>query len=592
MLSVFITRRREWLVAAHAALGATILAWGGPYGMELLALVMIGVVALSRGSRYLTWPAFFWAGVIGISGVISFTSGGALEVLFAGVLLLALGHRLELAPAIVAGIGALSVGIHGELAFTYGASMVTIVAATQALFAASVVLLRWTNATKTTWAFGAHLSALCHGALGVLWLVFTIGALGNGSIGVTIEPVILALFGWAILWHGLREKDETDSAVGLGFLVTYVPLHLAALGLVESVPVLLLLVLGCLLVARALAPRFLAPSVERFVRFWRMTAVVAVLGFVGTIGTGALALAVTIVLMGALYGKAPYRSLLLVLAHGLIWFTGAASYEFFPLALTEAITSGFPLFAALVLGWILLVEARGGKPLQLWVTALECLVVSGYFIGFAPTVIFTTWDYGAMLAIAAAFATRHALGSFRHENAGHAWAMQVWWALGVLVGFYAGWVSFGNGRAPYVLLATGVLQYGLAALWKRAERGHSLASSSILTGQTLALLGGAVALVRLQPWPLFLASVFYLILASRETKRVLPSLLSASFLGFGLFAIATGQGVGLEFYSLAPGIRFGGAGASVVGGDGTAVESAHLHRGGCVHLRDPGVSTL
>ena len=68
LLSVFITRRREWLPAAHAALGAGILAWGGAHGMELLALVMIGVVALSRGSRHLTWPAFFWAGVIGISG--------------------------------------------------------------------------------------------------------------------------------------------------------------------------------------------------------------------------------------------------------------------------------------------------------------------------------------------------------------------------------------------------------------------------------------------------------------------------------------------------------------------------------------------
>ena len=550
LLSVFITRRREWLVAAHAGLGAAILAWSlawsGAYGMALLALVMIGVVALSRGSRYLTWPAFFWAGVIGISGVVSFTSGGALEVLFAGVLLLALGHRLELAPAIGAGIGALSLGVHGALAFTYGASMVTIVAATQLLFAASVVLLRRANAT---WALGAHLSVLGHGALGVGWLFVALGT-GTSSVAVTIEPVILALFGWAILWHGLKEKDETDSAVGLGFLVTYVPLHLAALGLVESIPVLLLLALGCVLVARALAPRFLAPSVERFVRFWRMTAVVAVLGFVGA---EALALAVTIVLMGALYEKTPYRSLLVVLAHGLIWFAGAATYEFFPLALVEAITSGFPLFAALVLGWILLVEARGVKPLILWTTALECFVVSGYFMGFVPTVIFTTWDFGAMLAIAAAFTTRHALRSFRHENVGHAWAMQAWLALGVLVGFYAGWVSFGNGRAPYVLLATGVMQYGLAALWKRTERGQSLASSSILTGQTLALLGGAVALVRMQPWPLFLASVFYLILASRETKRVLPSVLSASFLGFGLFAIASGQGVGLEFYSLAPG---------------------------------------
>ena len=551
LLSVFIAGRREWLIPAHVALGATILAWAGAYGMELLAVVMIAIVSLSRGSRYLTWPAFFWAGVIGISGVVSFTGGGALELIFAGVLLLVLGHRLELVPVIVAGIGALSLGVHGELAFTYAASTVTIVAVTQVLFAASVVLLRWANSTNSTnlkWAFGAHLSVLGHGALGVLWLFV---ALVNGSIGVTIEPVILALLGWAILWHGLREHDEHDSAVGLGFLVTYVPLHLAALGIVESVPVLLLIALGWMLVARALAPPLLVPGVERLVRFWRVTAVVAALGFVGI---EALALAIIVAFLGALYGKISYRSLLLVLAQGLIWFTGAASYELFPLALGEAIASEFPLFATLVLGWILLVEARGVKPLQLWTTALECFVVSGYFVGE----IFTTWDHGAMLVIAAAFAIRHALRSLHHENAGHAWAMQAWLALGVLVGVHAGWVSFGNGRAPYVLLATGVLQYGLAALWKRAERGQLLASTSTLSGQTLALIGGAVALVRLQPWPLFLASVFYLILASssasaRARQRVLPSVLSASFLGLGLFAIASGQAVGLEFYSLAPG---------------------------------------
>ena len=544
LLTVFIANRREWLVAGHAAFGASMLAWGGSYGMELVAVAMVGVVALARGSRYLTWPALFWAGVVTISGALTFTTGGAVQVMLAGLVFLTLGSRLEFPPAIVAGIGAVSFGLHGALAFTYEAPVLAVVALTQILFAASVILLR--RATDT-WKPGAHISMLGHGAVAVLWLF---RAIGTASVAVTIEPVILALFGWAILWYALREGDETDSAIGLLFLVTYLPVHLATLGLVETIPVLFLIALGCLLLARALAPAFLAPSVATFLRVWRAAAVAVV---VLVAGVDALALAVTVALVGWLAGKLPYRSVLLVLAHGLVWLEGTIIYEFFPLALAEAVATGFPLAAALTFAWIVLVEAGGERKLSLWTTGLECLVVSGYFLGFAPVEIFKPWDLTALLFIAIAFAARHAFRSFRLENAGHAWAMQAWNGLAVLVLYYAGVVTFGNGRAPYVLLASGVLQYGLAALWKRSARGEALASSSTLAGQALALTGGVIALARLQAWPLFLASVFYLILASRETKRVLPAIASASFLGFGLFAIASGQGVGVEFYSLAPG---------------------------------------
>ena len=117
--------------------------------------------------------------------------------------------------------------------------------------------------------------------------------------------------------------------------------------------------------ACARARVFWCRGVERFVRFWRMMAVVTALGFVGTIWTGSLALAVAVVLSWAhSVERRRIEACSSCFAHGLIWFTGAATYEFFPLALVEAITSGFPLFAALVLGWILLVEARGVKPLH------------------------------------------------------------------------------------------------------------------------------------------------------------------------------------------------------------------------------------
>lgn len=542
--SVTLTRRSEWAVAANIALGATVLAWGGSYGMELLAIVMIAVVALVKRSPYLTVPCWLWAGVVAVSGILSFETGGGSEVLSAGALLLALGHRRSLPLACVAGLGAVSLGIHGSLLFSDVASMVVLVVATQGMFAVSVGLRRWAS---ETWELAAELSIVSHGVLGVAWLVIAIAA---STVAVTIEPVIVALIGGALLWPSLRDRDESEAAWGIGVLVAYGPLHLAALGLIETLPVLLLLALAGLLAARALVPRWLAPAIERLFRSWRVIAVIAALGLAGI---EAAALTVVVVLTVVLSRKTPYRSLLLLLAHGLILVAGTAGHELFALALVEAMTSKFPLFAALALGWILWVEARREKTLSLWVTGLECLVVSGFFLGFFPAEIFTAWDFGALVVIAAAFAARHAFRSFRLENAGHAWAMQAWLGLGVLVGHFAGWVSFGSGRAAYVLLAAGVLQYAASALWERSLRARALALSSSFGSQALVLGGGIVALGRLQTWPLFLASVFYLVLASRETRRIAPSILAAAFLGAGLFAVASSHGVGVELYSLAPG---------------------------------------
>jgi hypothetical protein len=541
--------RREWMVAGHTALGASALAWGGDNGMELLAAVMIALVALSGHERlatwrpWLTWPAFFWASLVAVSGACTVTSGGGVELFAAGVLWLSLGLRLALAAATVAGLATMSLGIHGELAFAHGASPMTLVATTQLLFAASVVLLR---RASDSWSLGARASIFGHGALALAWWSL---ALVSDSIAVTIEPVILALFGWAIVWRALADRDETDGLVGVGFLIAYLPVQLAALNLITSAPVLLLIALAGLLAARALVARFLQPGTDGFLIVWRWAAAVAALGFVGV---EAAALALIVVLTGMLLGKTPYRSLLLVLAHGLVWFEGSMGYELFPLAFAHAVASGFSLFAALALVWIVLVEARE-RALHVWVVALECIVVSVYFMGFVPGVVFSTWDCAVLIAVAAAFAARHARRALRNESADHAWAMQGFVALGVLVAFYAGWITLGNGRAPYVLLAAGVVQHGLASLWRRCSNGEPLGASSAFTGQALALVGGVVAIARLQAWPSFLASAFYLILASQRTKRVGPSILSASFLGLGLVAIASGHGVGIEFYALAPG---------------------------------------
>ncbi len=358
----------------------------------------------------------------------------------------------------------------------------------------------------------------------------------------------LALFGWAVLSHGMRTEDSTDVSVGLAFLVGYVPFHLWAAGWTSSVPILLLAALAVLLVARFVPIPVLEKPVARFIWLWRAVAVMAALTMTGT---ETLALAVVVALMGALAGKVPYRSGLLVAAHTLVLVEGFST-SFFPLALVEAAAAAFPLASALALAWIWLVEVRGPKTLVPWTACLEAMVLFGFFA--IPVSPFTAWDYAALIAVAFVFALRHGVNSYRFASAGYAWAMQLWIGVSVLVGFYAGWVTFGNGRAPYVLLASGVLQYALAGLFAREPKALALASSSKATGHLLAFLGGMVGLVRLQAIPLFLVSVFYLILASREEKRVLPSVLSAGFLGFGLLAIAWGHGVGMEFYSLAPGL--------------------------------------
>ena len=169
LISTWLTRRPDWLVAAHAALGASILAWGGTYNMELLAGVLIaGVVAYRpylaylaylepQWKNYLLLPPMFWAFVIVGSGMMDFTNGGALEVVLASVLFMALGQRFAFPASILLGLFAMSVGIHGELAFAFDASHSVLVLATMAMFVLSV--LGWRRANRT-WELGLHLSIL------------------------------------------------------------------------------------------------------------------------------------------------------------------------------------------------------------------------------------------------------------------------------------------------------------------------------------------------------------------------------------------------------------------------------------------------
>ena len=139
----------------------------------------------------------------------------------------------------------------------------------------------WAGAAQTARGeLGLHVSILGHGALGIAWLFL---AFVNGPMGpFSFEPFIVALFGWAVLSHGIRSEDATDANVGLAFLVAYVPFHLWAAAWSSSVPILLLAALLVLLAARFVPIPILEKPVARFILFWRAAAVVAALTMTGT----------------------------------------------------------------------------------------------------------------------------------------------------------------------------------------------------------------------------------------------------------------------------------------------------------------------
>jgi len=233
--------------------------------------------------------------------------------------------------------------------------------------------------------------------------------------------------------------------------------------------------------------------------------------------------------------------------------------------------SVLPLGALFAFGWLLLLDYLGREQsIKPSFMAAEVLLVGsiafGYLASFASDAAFRPLEHAALIGVALAFAYRHGARSWHEQSRLRAWEAQGWLGLAVLHGFTAGWLHLGHGIAPYVILAAGVIEYAIAGLFKKHTKGKPLFITTFFTGQALSLVAGSLAIQRTfsvtgeavlwpQVLPLFLVSLFYLIVTSRELSfRTAPAMLSAFFLGVGLAAVGWARGVGDEFYSLAPGV--------------------------------------
>jgi hypothetical protein len=181
----------------------------------------------------------------------------------------------------------------------------------------------------------------------------------------------------------------------------------------------------------------------------------------------------------------------------------------------------------------------------------------------------TTLEIGAVLGAApaagAAPATAGAGGFAVVPGAARqdAWLMQAWLALGLLHGYTAGWLHFGSWAGPYVLLAAGAGLYVAGALCARSLVLRALAEPWRHGGLLLPAAGGSLALARVwggavPVWEpalaAFLVSAWYFAVTARESRRWVPALASAVFLGGALLAVLVRAGLGRELYFLAPGV--------------------------------------
>lgn len=512
-------------------------------------------------------------------------------ILALGLLGAVLGRRGELAIACVAPSLALVVALQ-----RLGAPGFQVALLTQAFF-----VLSWLSGRRESFfARGGRIAAVCHAFLGLIWLGLAILGPGAGA-----EALILLLVGAALLDEGVRDRRRDLTLPGLGLIAAFPLVQIGAgAGFVAAGPWLLghiataVVLAGMILVARrgARIARTLALDDDAWrdlillplaglVDLWGAAAVVLCLIFAGP---EALALAVTLAALVflariELAGRAPRAalplrpSLLLILQA--VALAGSTGEWFLPLALLSQGFELLPLLAVLVLAWRLLGEVLGRRwALEPWGTLAEGLVAVGYLAGLFFSVErglahvlqlrpdLSPFQHLTLMGAAALWAGLSFASGRRSRRESDAWAMQVWAGLVLVQAFVAGWLVLGSGVTPYVLLGASIGLYAMAQLLARTDLRAAFTGPCRTTGLLLPLAAGVLALDRawgasaVSVWfpvlAAFLVSLFYLIVASREERRIFPSLASAGLLGMALLAvIARAQlGLGLELYFLAPGL--------------------------------------
>jgi len=540
------SRAPSFVVAAQLAMGIWILASFGDHAMAILALVSLGVALLERRApalrAQLLVPSLLWSCLVACWAIANVTTGGGVELFCAGLVFAAVGVRVVSPEALGVGLALLSSGIHAVLHFDLAAPRAVLVATTLASF---VVVTAIGRRLDPKIGLGVLYASLGHVVpLSLLWLAL---AVLSGNVG--IEPMVLALFGWAIVTSAELSKERLSREIGLSLIVIYLPFHLYVASVVSSGALLLLITLAVLAAFCRFGSSELREAASSLVGPWRFAAVVVAL-----ITTGAasfvLALALALVVSSLSPGKLPFRSALLALAHGFILLSGGGG-DFFVAALVESASARPALFALVALSWLLYVELAGERGRRRWSIAVEAMSLGFVLFASAPSVGDPRWL--GLFGIALAFAAFHTWRSLETESHARAWSMVLWVFAATFLAHRAGWWSFGLGRAPFVLLGAAAAQYGLAQIWQRFAGGTPLSEVSRRCGITLALVGGGVAVWRMQSAALFAASLFHLLLRGRHHHRGASSIFTSFYFGLGLVALVASNGLGVEFYALAPG---------------------------------------
>ncbi|MEA2600584.1 MAG: hypothetical protein QOF89_1576 [Acidobacteriota bacterium] len=522
---------------------------------------------------------------------------GGIDLLLAGAIWMTAGYRVRSPFAFTLGGVVLSFGSHYALAQWQGGH----VTGWTALLTQGLFVLAWLLARETSGSGrldpelhgSVRVLALLHGVLGLVWL-------GHAAFEgrLTIEPLILLLLGLALVRDGVASEQHEAIDFGLAALVAWAPFQI--LGWIPSLPWTTALlsglaiagvVLGLLIVASRRAPgrrmalhyemetdeftALLAVSLSGLQRFWRLAAVAACLLFAGP-----PALALSLVLVGVelvarreIYGLVdfdvraamPARLALLPLLQLAVLIQDGGTERWLPAALLFHRFALLPWLALFAFAWSTLTRTLLAKdlPLRGWALALEAGTALGFGAAFLFQAHYLLWANAALIAVAAGWITLAVLDARRERDTFDGWRAHAWAGLAVLHGFTAGWLHLGSPYAPYLLLGLGAAEYALGAWLARTDLGPAFADPSRRIGLALPVLAGAVALYRLagassgRAWlwalPAFLVSLFYKVAASREPKRIFPSLAAAGFLGTTLLMVTAIAGLGSELYPLGPG---------------------------------------
>ncbi|MFL6262795.1 MAG: hypothetical protein ACJ76Y_24105 [Thermoanaerobaculia bacterium] len=463
--------------------------------------------------------------------------------------------------------------------------------ASAALIAQAVFVLAWLAARYAR--PGGRIDPAIDPALGpsalglaILHAGFAVLLLAQAaSVGaVTIEPLILLLLGLALLWDGFTGKPEWIGA-GLGLAVAWAPTQLFFWSRMPSWSAALiagLALAGLELAALILAVRRSGPkeddlrvvlnlSLRHLTHIWLALAGAACLLFAGldALLLAALMTSVLFLTRTGIEGWAgriafPARlTLLPLLQLAVLAAAGGHPHRDLPVAILSHPFGLLPWVAGLGLLWRGLLEILGRRrTLNPWAIVLTAVTAGGYIMAYLTGARFSLAENLALIAAAAGWAAAFAFDGLRDDRAPeNGSSAQVWAGLALLHGFTAGWLHWGSGLAPWVLLGAGAAEYALGALLSRTELGAAFVPSCRRIGLALPVVAGVLALLRIPAagtvWApalaVFLVSLFYTVAASREPNRVFPSLASAAFLGLALLKVIAASHLGMELYFLAPG---------------------------------------